>query len=168
MQYRQNEAREVAMSRKQVVDWLEGIVFGGVALTSAALAHATDGRELTFTQWRAILSVGEDEDGCRVGEVARLLHASLPTTSRVLRRLERRGLLTLERDEHDRRATRARLTARGATLRSSVLAYRRGQIAAIVDEVELSAAADRALRDLAAQFDAKGHVQPSVVDPTKA
>lgn len=149
------------MSREQVVDWLEGIVFGGVALTTAALEYATNGQELTFTQWRAILVVGESEDGCRVGEVASLLHASLPTTSRLMRRLELRGLLRLERDEQDRRATRARLTESGVWLRSSVLAYRRGEIAVIVDEAKPPASAHRALRDLAARFEARGHPQPA-------
>jgi DNA-binding MarR family transcriptional regulator len=146
------------MARKEIVDWLEGIVFGGVAITTEALIYATR-EELTFTQWRAILFVGEDADGCRVGEVGSLLHASLPTTSRLLRRLERRGLLTLERDEQDRRATRARLTPAGNELRSSVLAYRRNQLAAIADEVTPPASADRLLRNLAARFDVRGHAQ---------
>ncbi|HEY7331483.1 MAG TPA: MarR family winged helix-turn-helix transcriptional regulator [Candidatus Limnocylindria bacterium] len=141
-----------------MIAWLEGIVFGGIALTTEALEHATGGRELSFAQWRAILQVGNGEDGCRVGEVASFLHAALPGTSRLLRRLERRGLLTLERDEQDRRATRARLTPLGAQLRSSVLGYRRDEIAAIVDSVRPAATADRTLRDLAAQFDARGQI----------
>lgn len=144
------------MARDEIVEWLAGIVFGGVAITTTALQAAADGQELTFTQWRAILRVGEVDDGCRVGEVAARLNAALPATSRLLRRLERRGLLTLERDESDRRATRARLTESGALLRSSVLAYRKKEIAAIVDEVQPSAAADRVLRELASRFDARG------------
>ena len=144
------------MARDELVDWLAGIVFGGVAITTTALQAAADGQELTFTQWRAIVRVGEQEDGCRVGEVAARLNAALPATSRLLRRLERRGLLTLERDERDRRATRARLTESGATLRSSVLAYRMAEIAVIVDEVRPSAAGSRVVRELAARFEARG------------
>lgn len=161
------------MTSEQVVDWLEGIIFGGVAITTAALQHATEGQELSFTQWRAVLFVGETEEGCRVGEVAGVLHAALPAMSRLLRRLERRGLLTLERDERDRRATRARLTQAGNDLRASVLSYRRSEIAAIVHAVEPPAAADRALRDLAARFDAFGHAppgprgRPSDAEPTR-
>ena len=149
------------MSKDQVVDWLTGIVFGGVAITASALEHAIDDQEITFTQWRAILIVGERDEGYRVGEVAGFVDAALPTTSRLLRRLERRGLLTLERDEQDRRATRARLTDAGIRVRSSVLAYRRDEIAAIVDEVKPPAAAEAALRDLAAQFRARGHARPT-------
>jgi DNA-binding MarR family transcriptional regulator len=150
--------QEVPVTREQV-GWLEGIIFGGVAITTSALEHAGDGEEISLTQWRAILEIGEREEGCRVGEVANSSHASLPNTSRLLRRLERRGLLSLERDEQDRRATRARLTEAGVRIRSSVLAYRRDEIAAIVDEVKPSASANRALRDLAALFDARGHAQ---------
>jgi DNA-binding MarR family transcriptional regulator len=149
------------MSSEPIIGWLEGIIFGGVAITTDALEHATDGQELTFIQWRAILVVGERDEGCRVGEVARFLRASLPATSRLMRRLERRGLLVLERDERDRRATLARLTATGSDLRSAVLAYRRREIAAIVAEAKPPASAERALRHLAARFDARGHVESS-------
>lgn len=149
------------MTRDDVIAWLEEIVFGGIALTTEALEYATGGRELSFAQWRAVLLVGNDDDGCRVGEVASFLHAALPATSRLLRRLERRGLLTLARDEQDRRATRARLTPAGAELRSSVLGYRRAEIATIVDAVRPAATADRTLRDLAAEFDARGRVPPT-------
>lgn len=146
------------MARDEIVDWLAGIVLGGVAITTTALARASDGQELTFTQWRAILFVGDAEEGCRVGEVASMLGAALPATSRLLRRLERRGLLTLERDERDRRATRARLTDEGSSLRAAVLDYRKAEIAAIVEEVEAPAAASRVLRDLAHRFRARGQV----------
>jgi DNA-binding MarR family transcriptional regulator len=149
------------MTHDQIVAWLEGIIFGGVALTTEGLEYATGGRELSFIQWRAVVLIGNNEDGFRVGQVASFVHAGLPSTSRLLRRLERRGLLTLERDEQDRRATRARLTSAGAELRSSVLAYRRNEISAIVQKVKPASAAERTLRDLAALFDARGQVLPS-------
>lgn len=145
------------MPDEDVIAWLEGIVFGGVAITTAALQYATDGEGLTFPQWRAILLVGGSDDGCRVGEVAGFLHAALPATSRLLRRLERRGLLTLERDEQDRRATRAQLTRTGADLRQSVLRYRRDELGSIADEVRVPSSAHRVLRDLAASFEGRGH-----------
>lgn len=149
------------MSSEPIVDWLEGIIFGGVAITTDALKHATDGQELTFTQWRAILFVGERDGGCRVGQAARFLGASLPATSRLMRRLERRGLLVLERDERDRRATLARLTATGSDLRCAVLAYRRQEIATIVAQVKPPASADQVLRDLSASFDERGRTTTS-------
>lgn len=156
------------MARDEIVDWLAGIVLGGVAITTTALARASDGQELTFTQWRAILFVGDSQEGCRVGEVASMLGAALPATSRLLRRLERRGLLTLERDERDRRATRARLTGDGSSLRAAVLDYRKAEIAAIVEEVESPAAANRVLRDLADRFQARGQVGSAPAGPEAA
>lgn len=148
------------MTRDEVVAWLEGIVFGGVAMTTAALEYATGGIDVSFAQWRTILLVGGSEDGCRVGEVASFLHAGLPATSRLLRRMERRGLMSLERDERDRRATRARLTPAGMDLRHSVLEYRRREIAALVAEVSTPRAAERALRDLSARFEERGRTVP--------
>ena len=93
-----------------MIDALAHIVFGGVALTSAALDHATEGRDLTFTQWWAIVIVGESDDPHRVGEIARRMDATVQATSHLLRRLEGRRLISLTRDEDDRRATLARLT----------------------------------------------------------
>jgi len=107
-----------------LADDLERIAVGSVGLTTRALAQADTGFELTFPQWRALLVLGEDADGARVGEVATRVGVTVPATSRLLRRLERRGLTTLGVDEADRRATRARLTERGRTVRGAILAYR--------------------------------------------
>lgn len=104
---------------------LEQIVVGAVGLTTRALAQADAGFELTFPQWRALLVLGEDADGARVGEVAVRVGVTVPATSRLLRRLERRGLTTLAVDDLDRRATRARLSERGRAIRASILADRR-------------------------------------------
>ena len=107
---------------------LERIVVGAVGLTTRALAQADTGFELTFPQWRALLVLGESEDGARIGEVAVRVGVTLPATSRLLRRLERRGLTTLAVDDQDRRAMRARLTDRGRAVREAILAYRRAAI----------------------------------------
>lgn len=103
---------------------LERVAVGAVGLTTRALAQADTGFELTFPQWRAILVVGEGAEGARIGEVATRLGATLPATSRLLRRLERRGITMLGADEHDRRATRVRLTERGRAVRGAIVAYR--------------------------------------------
>ena len=126
------------MSSDVVVDALHTIVFGGIAMTASALHRATGGQELTFTQWRAILFVGETAEGSRVSDVADRLMGTLSATSRLLRRLEDRGLLTLDRDETDRRATRARLTEDGRRLREAVLGWRRQQIVDITRDVTVA------------------------------
>ena len=59
------------------------------------------------------LVVGAATDGIRVGEIAGRIGSAVPTTSRLVRRLERRGLVAAERDEADRRATLVRLTPTG-------------------------------------------------------
>jgi DNA-binding MarR family transcriptional regulator len=144
------------MPRESVVDWLERIVYAGVAITAAAQQQATRGRELAFTQWRALNLVGECQDGCRISEVAARVRVTVPATSRLLRRLEKRGLMRLEPDERDGRATRARLTEAGAALRADVLASRREQVALVAETVEDPESAEMVLREVAAEFEARG------------
>lgn len=124
---------------------LERIAVGAVSLTTQALAQADGGSDLTFPQWRALLILGESEDGARIGQVAARVGVTLPATSRLLRRLERRGLVALAVDDSDRRATRARLTVPGRMVRSTILAHRR----AVLDEI-VQALGDDDRRDLAA------------------
>jgi DNA-binding MarR family transcriptional regulator len=144
------------MSSDAVVDSLHMIVFGGIAMTASALHRATGGQELTFTQWRAILFVGETAQGSRVSAVAHRLMGTLSATSRLLRRLEDRGLLTLQRDEADRRATRVRLTDEGRRLREAVLDWRRQQIVEITRDLVVAPEVERTLVALADRFEARG------------
>jgi DNA-binding MarR family transcriptional regulator len=118
-------ATQSPSATEALTEHLERIVVGSVGLTTRALAQADAGFELTFPQWRALLVLGEDADGARVGEVATRVGVTVPATSRLLRRLERRGLTTLSVDEQDRRATRARLTDRGRSVRAAILRHRR-------------------------------------------
>jgi DNA-binding MarR family transcriptional regulator len=117
------------------IDALERIVIGAVGLTTRALAEAAPGTELTFPQWRALLIIGEDPPGARVGQVARRVGVTLPATGRLLRRLERRGLVAMAVDGQDRRATRAQLTSKGEVTRSAILAYRRAALRVIADRM---------------------------------
>ncbi|HEV8404020.1 MAG TPA: MarR family winged helix-turn-helix transcriptional regulator [Candidatus Limnocylindrales bacterium] len=142
-------------TRDAIADDLERIAIGAVGLTTRALAGAETDLELTFPQWRAILVVGNDADGARIGEVAARVGVTLPATSRLLRRLERRGLTALESDTVDRRATRVRLTERGHAIRSAILAHRRAaleEMAASLPESERRQIA-AGLRRIAAGFD---------------
>lgn len=134
---------------------LERIVIGAVGVTTQALERAGAGVDLTFSQWRALLILGEPPNGVRVGEVASRVGVTLPATSRLLRRLARRDLVTLAPDETDRRATRARLTARGREVRDAILAFRRAALNEIADAagVARSAGSGRAIRALANAFD---------------
>jgi len=134
---------------------LERIAMGAVGLTTRALSRADTGFELTFPQWRALLVVGDAEDGARIGQVATRVGVTLPATSRLLRRLERRGLTTLAVDEDDHRATRARLTDRGRQVRAAILADRHAAIRDVVDALPEPDRLDLAsgLRALAAELE---------------
>src|SRR6188768_2550865 len=121
-----------------LADDLERIAVGAVGLTTRALAQADTGFELTFPQWRALLVVGEEIDAARIG-------GTLPATSRLLRRLERRGLTVLSVDELDRRATRARLTDHGRTVRETILAHRRAALREVA--AALAPSEQRRLKD---------------------
>lgn len=138
-----------------LADDLERIAVGAVGLTTRALDQAGAGFELTFPQWRAILVVGDEEDGARIGEVAARLGVTLPATSRLLRRLERRGLTALTTDELDRRATRARLTDRGRAVRAAILGHRRATLREIAEALPHPGRLDLAtgLRALAAELE---------------
>ncbi len=124
-----------------LADDLERIAIGAVGLTTRAFTLAARELDLTFPQWRALLVTGEDPSGMRISAVATRLGVTVPTTSRLVRRLERRGLFSLTVDEQDRRATRVALTARGLAARTAILANRRA-----------------ALRDIAADLPDAAHV----------
>ena len=104
-----------------------------VAVTARALNQAADGLDLTLAQWRVLIVIGQRRAPLRVGEIAARIDASLPSTSRILRRLERRGLITTERDERDRRATLVRLTPAGVAARRRVLQVRRRIVAGAIE-----------------------------------
>ncbi len=111
---------------------MERITVAAVALTARALAGADGGADLTFPQWRAVVVLGERADGTRVGEVAARVGVTIPATSRLLRRLARRGLVALGVDEQDRRATRARLTDDGVAVRAAILGHRQAVLREVV------------------------------------
>ena len=146
-------ARHLAVVDALAAD-LERIAVGAVSLTTRALAEADTGFELTFPQWRALLVLGEGDDGARIGEVSARVGVTLPATSRLLRRLERRGFVALAVDQQDRRATRARLTDRGRAVREAILAHRRAalrEVASAVPEPVLLSLAD-GIRAIAIEF----------------
>lgn len=144
------------------VDALERIVIGGVALTTAALAEAEPGFEVTLQQWRVLMVLAERDQPMTVSRVAAAIGVTLPATSRQLHRLEARGLVALTENPEDRRAVRVALTPAGEAFRTSVLAYRRHRLTAIVERLRLTTAVEAALADVA---DA---LQPRAAEPELA
>ena len=132
------------MHRPDLTALLERISVGTVGVTTRALAEATPGLDMTFPQWRALLIIGATPGGARVSEVAARVGVTLPATGRLLRRLERRGLLDLTTDPDDRRAIRARLSASGQATRDSILEYRRAMLDAVAGIVTADGTEDLA------------------------
>jgi DNA-binding MarR family transcriptional regulator len=112
------------MLRSMALDALERIAFATVAVTSAAIGD-TAGHELTFLAWRTLVVLGSAGRPLRMSDLAERLGISRPSASKLVRRLERRGLLELGSDESDGRVLLVGLSGHGAELRASVVARRR-------------------------------------------
>jgi DNA-binding MarR family transcriptional regulator len=117
------------MTDQRILDAIDELALELVAVTARALTDAVNDLELTLSQWRVLVVIGQRRAPLRVGEIASRIEASLPSTSRILRRLERRGLITTTRDERDRRATLVRLTPAGVTARRKVMRSRQRSVA---------------------------------------
>lgn len=142
------------MANDRVVQALEELATGFVGLTAVVLAEGGGSAgQLTVPQWRALVVVAR-ADGLRIGEVARRVGLGLPAASRLVRRLERRRLVTTERDERDRRATIVRPTPAGLASWNAVAERRRRRIATLLDDLAEPLRADLAggLEQLAALF----------------
>lgn len=138
-------------STDALVSAIERLVVGGIGVTVVALGDAPEASELTFVQWRGLV-VTTEHDGVRVGGLASTLGMSVPSASRLVRRLERRGLITLTRDERDRRATLVHPTAEGRRVMAAVTRRREALLRDALAGREASldpscAAAVRALAD---------------------
>ena len=111
-------------------DALEAVAFGSVAVTSRALVAA--GLELTFAQWRVLVVVGEKPSGATVTEIAARLGAEVSPVSRLVSRLVRRGVVTVVKDEQDRRVTRVMISEAGREIREAVIERRRVLLAEVL------------------------------------
>jgi DNA-binding MarR family transcriptional regulator len=133
---RDPRASEAPEGGDRLLDALEHLAVGMVGVTSAVFA-ADPPIDLTLLQWRTLVVVTEADDGLRISEVASRTRTSLPSASRLVDRLVRRGLLVVEPDPSDRRARLARSTRAGTALRQRLVARRREMLAARVDRSSL-------------------------------
>lgn len=116
------------MTDTRIVEAVERLSVEAIGVTTLALMRVNPDLELTLRQWRALVVLESTRSGLRVGEIAARLGSSGPSTSRLVRRLEERGLVDARRDESDRRATLVRLTAAGERLRTALVEQRRDLI----------------------------------------
>jgi DNA-binding MarR family transcriptional regulator len=143
------------------VQAIELVARATVGITTRALAEATPGLDLSLLQWRALLIVGDDPAGARVGRVRDVVGVPLPAASRLVRRLQRRGLVHVERDPDDGRATRVRLTHAGSHTRSTILARRHHLIAEALGQTVLSAEAVHGLFVVAERLERMSRENPA-------
>lgn len=135
------------------LDALDSLARGAVGLTAMSLVVGNRA-DLTLVQWRALAVVADGRgEPIRVGEVATRLGMSLPSASRLARRLERHGLATSQRDEQDRRVTLLRATAAGLELRDTVVRHRRDAMARLLRDRRLPKDLEGGLAAIAAAFD---------------
>ena len=115
------------------LDDLEQVAFASVAVTATAL-HETAGGEVTFLGWRALVVLGAAGHPLRTSELGGRLALSKPSVSRLVRRLERHGLIALAADPVDRRIQLVELSEKGSELRAAVVSRRRDLLAAALVE----------------------------------
>jgi DNA-binding MarR family transcriptional regulator len=133
-----------------LVGVLEHLVMGSVAITARAIAAAD--ADLTFMQWRVLLVVGERDEGQTVGEIATRTGAHASPASRVVSRLKRRGLVSTDKGDLDKRVVCVRLTDAGRDLRTRVLKQRGRDLADVLEIVSMTPEESEPLARLAQAF----------------
>jgi DNA-binding MarR family transcriptional regulator len=136
---------------EDLVGVLERLVVGSVSITARAIAAAD--AELTFMQWRVLLVVGEHEEGQAVGEIAARIGAHASPASRVVSRLKRRGLVSTDKGDQDKRVVCVRLTKTGRDLRDRILTLRGRDISNVLETVSLAPDESEAVARLARAFE---------------
>jgi DNA-binding MarR family transcriptional regulator len=86
---------------------------------TAAMDREADATGITISQWRYLRELLE-EDGLSSGELTRRVGRQGPTTVVAVQSLERAGLVTLTKSDHDRRKSYVHLTAQGRVLAGSI------------------------------------------------
>ena len=92
-----------------------------------SVMRAMDDTGLTFVQMKTLFTLaGDDAEGepSSVKSLAERLGVSLPSASRAVEGLVKRGLATRDEDPDDRRVRRVALSAKGSRLADTVMAAR--------------------------------------------
>lgn len=139
---------------QDLVEAIERVLIRSGGITTRAVTEVhPETRGLTVSQYRGLVLIATSPDGLRVGELARLARTSSQTATRLAQRLERRGLVIIERgSEEDRRASIVRATASGTRVWSDICARRRRHIARALEAVELPDDAETTIDAVATAF----------------
>ena len=106
---------------------IERLLTSGIGITARAIDQTAQATELTLVQWR-VLVIASQAQGLRIGELAAHLGISIPSASRLVRRIEAQGLVTARRADDDRRATNVAVTSAGREIVDAVVGHRRDLI----------------------------------------
>jgi DNA-binding MarR family transcriptional regulator len=107
-----------------LVSEIERLLTSGIGITARAIDQTAQAAELTLVQWR-VLMIASHTEGLRVGELAAHLGISIPSASRLVRRIEAQGLVAATRADDDRRATNVAVTHAGREIVDAVVRSRR-------------------------------------------
>jgi DNA-binding MarR family transcriptional regulator len=102
-----------------------------MASDRAAFAHRCHERQISMAHLILMTKI-EAQGSMPMTRVAELIGTSLPTATGLVGRMEDRGLVRREHDDHDRRVVNVRLTPDGLEELSGLHAARRRRIAAAV------------------------------------
>src|ERR687884_552141 len=105
-------------------------------------AFAREGFPEVRASYGSVLLPLFEEDGLRLGEIARRAHLSKQTMTTMVRLAERDGLVERRQDERDRRATRVHLTDRAREFRPVA-----ERVLGELDELAREALGDRGVSD---------------------
>ncbi|HST65184.1 MAG TPA: MarR family transcriptional regulator [Mycobacteriales bacterium] len=121
-----------AGSRAELVDAL--LTASRVMVSLAARSVAELDADVTLPQYRALVVLGS-RGPQRVVDICAELQVSSSTGTRLCDRLVRKGLISRDRSDTDRREVRLTLTADGERLLTEITRRRRAEFARIVAEL---------------------------------
>ena len=119
-----------------MVHEVERLLTAGIGITARAIEQTPEAKDLTLLQWR-VLMVAAEPTGMRIGELAAHLGVSVPSASRLVRRVGARELVTATRDDDDRRVTTVGVSPRGRRLVGAVVEARRELIRRALADIPL-------------------------------
>jgi DNA-binding MarR family transcriptional regulator len=118
------ERQHPILGSPELASEIERLLTSGIGITARAIDQTAEAAELTLIQWR-VLVIASQTDGLRIGELGAHLGISIPSASRLVRRIETQGLVTARRARDDRRATNVALTKAGREIVDAVVRCRR-------------------------------------------
>jgi DNA-binding MarR family transcriptional regulator len=148
------DEREILMpSPDPVVLELERLARVLVAATGVAIEEGSPATGLTVQQWRIHVILAR-AGALRLREVAMALHASQPSASRLVHRLERAGLVERVPASDDGRGIFVHLTSDGMAVHDAVVARRREMLETSLRALQVSGDIGPSLRAIATALEA--------------